>query len=95
MDNDELISSMMKKKVFTPAITNNGDTLDYGYGWFFEDLYKHKMIYHDGGWVGFNTIIANFPEEKLWLVAYANNQAIWTGSAMEEMAKYYLQLEGI
>ncbi len=95
LDNDELISPKMKEKVFTPAITNNGDTLDYGYGWFFENFYKHKMIYHDGGWLGFNTIIANFPEDNLWLVAYANSRAISTGSAMEEMIKHYLQLEGI
>ena len=27
LDNDELISPKMKEKVFTPAITNNGDTL--------------------------------------------------------------------
>ncbi len=95
LDNDELISPKMKEKVFTPAITNSGDTLDYGYGWEFDNFYKHKMISHSGGWLGFNTIIANFPEDNLWLVAYANSKAISTENAVDEMMKHYLQLEGI
>ncbi len=93
IENNTLISPSMTSKVFSAVQNNHGDQVDYGYGWFFEDFYNHKMVAHTGGWVGFNTVIANMPEQKIWFVAFSNSRAIDSWGAMEQMAKYYLDID--
>ena len=93
IENNILINTSMTEKIFSPTQNNNGEQVDYGYGWFFEDFYKHKMILHTGGWVGFNTVVANIPNENIWFAAFSNSRAISSWEAMEEMAKYYLDIE--
>lgn len=95
LDNNVLVSSRMKKKIFTSGVINSGDKINYCYGWGVETFYKHKMFFHGGAWLGFNIIIVNFPEKKLWIVAFTNSHAISAGIAMEEMAKHYLQMKDI
>jgi len=93
LDSNLLISASMTEKVFSPVKDNLDNLVKYGYGWFFEDFYKHKMRLHTGGWVGFNTVISNIPNKNIWFVAFSNSHAISSWSAMEQMAKYYLDLE--
>jgi len=72
LETHQLVSPEMSKKIFSPTRSNSGKKVEYGYGWGFEKLYKHKVILHGGCWVGFNTIIATVPKRKLWLVAFSN-----------------------
>ncbi len=93
LESNVLISPTMTEKVFSPARTDKGNKVDYGYGWGFEEFNGHKMIVHTGLWVGFNSIIAHLPDQKLWFVAFSNSQAIDSCGAVNEMAKYYLEME--
>lgn len=92
IESNLFVSNNMKKIIFTGSKTNQGDAVEYGYGWELEDYYNHRMFFHGGGWVGFNTWVANFPDQRLWLVAFANSPAISSYKAIEAMAKHYLQL---
>jgi len=92
IENNTLISSTMTEKVFSTVQDNSGKEVGYGYGWGFGEMYKHKLIVHNGGWVGFNTIIANVPEKKIWFVAFSNTDAIDANNSAVEMAKYYLNI---
>lgn len=93
IENNTLISPAMTEKVFSTVQDSSGKKVNYGYGWSFGEMYKHKMIVHTGGWVGFNTIIANVPDRKIWFVAFSNTDAIDAENAALEMARYYLNVD--
>jgi CubicO group peptidase (beta-lactamase class C family) len=93
IENNTLLGPAMTKKVFSAVQDNNGNKINYGYGWGFGEMYKHKVIVHSGGWVGFNTIIAKVPDRKLWFVAFSNTDAIDAENSALEMVKYYLDID--
>ncbi len=90
LENHSLVSLTMMGKIFTSGATTTGEIIDYGYGWEFDTYDEHKLTYHTGGWVGFNCVIAHFPEKQLWIVCLANSPAINTWPSMEEIAKEFL-----
>jgi D-alanyl-D-alanine carboxypeptidase len=53
----------------------DGEATSYGMGWVVGDLYNQKLIWHNGGTLGFGAMNAIFPEEKLRLVALVNDSA--------------------
>ncbi|MGH1484294.1 MAG: serine hydrolase domain-containing protein [Geminicoccales bacterium] len=93
IENNTLIGPAMTEKVFSAVQDNNGNKVNYGYGWSFGEMYKHKVIVHTGGWAGFNTVIAKVPDRKIWFVAFSNTEAIDAENAALEMAKYYLDID--
>ncbi len=92
LERNLLINKETTTKLFAPSFTNDGEKINYGYGWELDKYYEHEMVLHTGSWVGFNTVIANYPKEKIWVVAYSNSHAISSWIAMEEMTKHYLKL---
>ena len=92
LESHSLISPLMMEKIFTPGTTRSGKEVDYGYGWEFDTYEYYKHTYHTGGWVGFNTVIANFPEKQLWIVCLANSPAINTWTAMEDIVMELLEI---
>jgi CubicO group peptidase (beta-lactamase class C family) len=59
-------------EAFTPGILNSGEKTDYGFGWRINSYKGYKRFAHTGGWVGFRTMIARFPELKLTVVVLGN-----------------------
>ncbi|HTF94866.1 MAG TPA: serine hydrolase domain-containing protein [Cellvibrio sp.] len=92
LENHSLVSSTMMEKIFTPGTDNSGEMVNYGYGWEFNTYEHYKHIYHTGGWVGFNSVIAHFPEKQLWVVCLANSPAIDTWNAMEDIVSELLDI---
>lgn len=90
LESHSLVSSTMMDKIFTSGRTTSGEIIDYGYGWEFDTYDEHKLTYHTGGWVGFNCVIAHFPEQQLWIACLANSPAIHTWPSMEDIAKEFL-----
>gem|GEM_PF-1609631 len=93
LENDTLISPKMRNKVFSKTKTNDGSEVEYGYGWGIEEVFKHEMILHDGGWNGFTSVIANVPDSGFWFVVLANSEAVSAWGAFEELLKHYLDVE--
>lgn len=91
IENNTLIGPTMTEKVFSAVQDSRGRRVNYGYGWGFREIYKHKLIVHTGGWVGFNTMVAFVPDRKIWFVAFSNTDAIDSENAALEMANYYLK----
>ena len=73
--------------------TNSGEEVSYGYGWFIEDYHGHKMYIHSGSWVGFNTIIIYYPDDKLWFVGFANSHGISSWETLLPLINYCLDLK--
>jgi CubicO group peptidase (beta-lactamase class C family) len=59
-------------EAFQPAVLNSGEKTDYGFGWRITSYKKNRKIGHGGGWVGFRTFIARFPERRLTVVILGN-----------------------
>jgi len=71
--NGKVLSAESMKAAFTPAVLNNGEKTDYGFGWFMSDYRGSKFISHSGGLHGFLSNIAREPEEKTTVVVLCNS----------------------
>ena len=69
---NHLISSGSKNKAFTPGRLNNGDALDYGYGWFVGNIQGSETIEHGGGIFGYTTMGIYVPSEDIYAVVLTN-----------------------
>ena len=75
---DKLVSKATLEEAFTPAVLNNGDTTDYGFGWQIgRSPTGKRMVAHSGGWVGFATYIEREIEEDKCLVILTNNSTAY------------------
>jgi hypothetical protein len=60
----------------TPFILNNGDSTNYGYGWYLENFQDAELIYHGGSISGFYSYIGYLPKTKTLTVVLANCECI-------------------
>ena len=49
-----------------------GKSVDYGFGLFLDEHKGNRMIWHPGGWAGFQAAAARFPNEQLSLIILCN-----------------------
>ena len=78
---EKLVSKATLDEAFTPAVLNNGDTTDYGFGWFIQRSPSgKKMVTHSGGWAGFITYILRAIDEDKCVVTLTNNSTPYFGS---------------
>lgn len=76
-----LIESENLKEAFKKPILNNGKTADYGFGW----LITEKGMWHNGAWLGANTIIIRNTETKNCLVILDNSSNIFFDKIIDEL----------
>jgi len=89
-----LVSEATLDEAFTSHRLNNGDEIDYGFGWGV-DLYRgHRRISHGGSWVGFRTNITRFPDERTTIVVLTNRTDGNPGYYASRIADIYLPHRG-
>ncbi len=71
--NGKVLSAESLKAAFAPVILNNGEKIDYGFGWSLSDYRGTKLISHSGGLQGFLSYIARQPEAKTTVVVLCNS----------------------
>ena len=76
LDEDLLLSQETKELMFTPMVSNSGDTLPYGLGWFIHWENNLKIIWHYGYWTAISTLIIKVPEKDVTFVLIANNDML-------------------
>ncbi len=64
---DILVKDSSLTRIFTPYKKN------YGYGWFVDDYYSHKKIWHDGYIDGFSAIITRFVDDNICIIILCNS----------------------
>lgn len=62
--------------VFTPAVSNDGETLPYGLGWFIHYHQGVKLEWHYGWWTSNSSLIVRAPERELSFVVLANTNML-------------------
>ena len=91
---EDIVSDATLKVGFTRFELNNGDEIDYGFGWRLDQHRGHRRIAHGGSWVGFRTSIARYPEEKLAVVVLTNRTDGNPGSYVDRISDIYLPDRG-
>jgi CubicO group peptidase (beta-lactamase class C family) len=59
-------------QVFTPMVSNSGQTLPYGLGWFIQSTQGVTLQWHYGYWTTNSSLIVRAPAQRLTFVVLAN-----------------------
>jgi CubicO group peptidase (beta-lactamase class C family) len=76
LDEDIFFSQETKALMFTPMVSNSGETLPYALGWFIHWENDLKIIWHYGYWTGNSSLIIKVPEKDVTFVLMANNDML-------------------
>jgi CubicO group peptidase (beta-lactamase class C family) len=76
LDKDMFFSQETKERMFTPMVSNSGETLPYGMGWFIHWENNLKIIRHYGYWTAISSLIIKVPEKDVTFVLMANNDML-------------------
>jgi CubicO group peptidase (beta-lactamase class C family) len=69
---EKVLKKSSLEQSWTPVTLKDGRTFPYGFGWALGDFRGHKLIEHGGAWLGFQTHIARYVDDKLTVIALAN-----------------------
>ena len=95
LDSGSVVSAATLKAGWTRHVLNNGDAIDYGFGWRLNQRRGHRRMAHDGSWVGFRTSIAKYPDEKLTIVVLSNRSDGSPDSYVDRISDIYLPERGM
>jgi CubicO group peptidase (beta-lactamase class C family) len=90
---DTLVSKNTMKQVFTRARLNNGEEIDYGFGWRLDSYKGHDRVAHGGSWVGFRTAISRYPDSELTIVVLSNLASYDPVAVSDQVTDIYLDQE--
>ena len=77
IDRHVFLKKETQEKAWTPFVSNSGQPLRHGLGWFVTDYHGIKLIWHYGHWgTGFSAIYLKVPEKNISLVMLANSEAL-------------------
>jgi len=76
IDNNSFLSMETQSLIFNPTISNNGNILPYGLGWFVQQYYDDKIIWHYGWWDANSSLVIKVPEQELAFIILANTDML-------------------
>jgi CubicO group peptidase (beta-lactamase class C family) len=77
IDRHVFLKKETQEKAWTAFVSNDGQPLRHGLGWFVTDYHGIKLIWHYGHWgTGFSSIYLKVPEKNISLVMLANSEAL-------------------
>ncbi|MGI9137408.1 MAG: serine hydrolase domain-containing protein [Sediminibacterium sp.] len=88
--NYKLLGSEMQNKAWSRSKLNNGNAIDYGYGWHVEDYKNITHPHHGGSSIGFRNHILLFPEQKLMVIILTNRNEGDPINEAKKIADLYL-----
>lgn len=68
----KILKKSSLQQMWTPVKLKNGKIVQYGFGWEFEKLNGHPVIFHGGAWQGFSGEIDRFIDDKITIIYLAN-----------------------
>jgi D-alanyl-D-alanine carboxypeptidase len=72
---EKLVSHETMEKIFTPHIAN------YGYGWFIDERFGRKLIWHGGAINGFLSDISRFVDDTILAITLFNYESTFSHAA--------------
>jgi CubicO group peptidase (beta-lactamase class C family) len=77
VDHHELLKAETIARAWTPFLSNAGQPLAMGLGWYVTDYRGERLVWHYGHWgTGFSALYLKVPARRLTLIALANSEAL-------------------
>jgi CubicO group peptidase (beta-lactamase class C family) len=77
IDRYVLLKKETQARAWTSFVSNGGQRLPYGLGWFVTDYHGLELVWHSGQWgTGFSAMYLKVPEKHLSVVWLANSEAL-------------------
>lgn len=86
LDTRKIASDKIVKKLFNPAVSPEGTTLPYAFGWYVQEYKGERLIWHSG-WdekAGVTALYLKIPERELTLILLANSTGMWWGNPLDK-----------
>lgn len=72
LNSNKILSDDLRKASMTRAELNNGEKIDYGYGWHLKSFNGCEIIFHGGSTQGFRNVIYRVPSKQLTVIILTN-----------------------
>ncbi|QGY45705.1 serine hydrolase [Maribellus comscasis] len=72
LDKNLLVSEKTKKEMFTNYTLNDGEKINYGYGWHMKEINGYSSREHGGSIFGFKSMGVYIPEKDIYVVGLTN-----------------------
>jgi CubicO group peptidase (beta-lactamase class C family) len=77
VDQHRLLKPATLARAWTPFLSNSGQALAMGLGWYVTDYRGERLIWHYGHWgTGFSALYLKVPARRLTFIALANSEAL-------------------
>ena len=84
---DQLLGQQYMDMAFTNQKTNDGELMNYGYGWRIENYKGMDVVYHTGSSIGFRNILYRIPSKNFTAVILTNRDSGGEFSTLETVHK--------
>jgi len=86
-----LLSSKEETKAFTKYKLNNGQEIEYGYGWHLKNINGIPTREHGGSIFGFKSMAVYIPSEDIYVLGFSNCDCNSPTQLVKDMAKLALE----
>jgi len=86
-----LLSSKEETKAFTKYKLNNGQEIEYGYGWHLKNINGIPTREHGGSIFGFKSMAVYIPSEDIYVVGFSNCDCNSPTQLVKDIAKLSLE----
>ncbi len=77
IDRHQFLRQQTQERAWTPAVTDGGQALPHGLGWFVQRHRGVKLVWHFGYWpYTFSALLLKVPEKNLTLILLANSDGL-------------------
>src|ERR1051326_36083 len=77
LDRHLLLKEQTEEQMWTPSMSNSGERLPYGLGWFVQSFDGLKLIWHNGNLPDmYSALVLKVPEKHITLILLANSDAL-------------------
>lgn len=85
----KILSDDLRKESMTRAILNNGEKIDYGFGWHLKNFKDEEIVYHGGSTQGFRNSIYRVPSKRFTIIILTNRNEGSTEKIADEIFEMY------
>lgn len=89
---DKILTDKLRIEAMTQAVLNNGEKVDYGYGWHLKIYKNEKVVYHTGSTQGFRNVIYRVPSQKFTVIILTNRNEGDPGKIADKIFELYLSM---
>lgn len=87
---ERLFTKAEKQAMWTPAVLNDAQPVNYGFGWELSSDASHRMVRHGGAWQHFTTHIAHLPEDGITVSVLMNRARGQPHVVVDKILAHYL-----